>query len=351
MKPISIMKRKLISTSLAICFAVLSITGVLSYFYDYKRGIAATHTLFGFLFLVGAFFHMKTNWNSLRSYFLKKGLNSHFVFPGFMFLLLLTLAITDSEPVSSLMDFGTSLRANQKKDVENNSFIAIERNVGSPNQLEIELVAGEHYWHPQMAIWLETLEGEYLTSLYVTHATAKGTFFGGRTKENFKSFDTQQRKSQEFRRVDALPVWSHGRGVQQADGLYAPSSENPLPDAVSGATISSSFRLRTSFGGASNRVRLRLEINVAFDDNEFYSEFDFPEDEIYHNGTGQLGQPSVIYEAVIDLGNPERTYYLMDLLGHGHHSGQTGSIYPNLKRLTTAKKIVERIIVKTFRAE
>ncbi len=38
-----------------------------------------------------------------------------------------------------------------------------------------------------------------------------------------------------------------------------------------------------------------------FNDNEFYSEFDFPDEEVYHNGTGQLGQPSMIFETAIDF--------------------------------------------------
>ena len=125
-----------------------------------------------------------------------------------------------------------------------------------------------------------TFSRKFITSLYVTHATAKGTFFGGRTKENFKSFDAKKNSTQEFRRVDALPVWSHKRGILQADGIYAPTTENPLTDALSGETLPSSFRFRTSVGNTSGNIRLRLEINVAFDDNEFYSEFDFPDDEV-----------------------------------------------------------------------
>ena len=36
----------------------------------------------------------------------------------------------------------------------------------------------------------------------------------------------------------------------------------------------------------------------------------------------------------------------MDIIGHGHHSGATGLIYTRMDHLTTAKKIVERILVK-----
>lgn len=275
----------------------------------------------------------------------KKG-NRSLVLIGVVFLVLLTLSITDTNPVSNLMDFGTRIKTDQKSILEKDKFISFDINVGKPNHLEIELLAGEHYWHPQMAIWLEKMNGDYISSLYVTHATAKGTFFGGRTKENFKNFDSEQSISGEFRRVDALPVWSHKRGVLQEDGLYAPSTVNPVSDAISGATISNSFRLKTSVDDLWEQLRLRVEVNVAFDDNEFYSEFDFPDDDTFHNGTGQLGQPSIVYETIIDLHNKHKKYYLMELVGHGHHSGQNGKIYAGLEKLSTAKEIVERILVK-----
>ena len=89
---------------------------------------------------------------------------------------------------------------------------------------------------------------------------------------------------------------------------------------------------------------LKLEINVAFDDNEYYSEFDFPDDTTFHNGTGQLGQPSLVFGTTIDK-TDGKAYYLLELLGHGHHSGTTGAIYKETESLSTALEIVERIVV------
>ncbi|WP_435623473.1 DUF4405 domain-containing protein [Flagellimonas sp.] len=339
-------RRKLISTSIALCFVVLSVTGVLSFFFNYDFRVAAVHTIFGFLFLLGALFHIRNNWSGLKNYLVSKGPKGSFVLVGILFLLVLGMSFFNFGPISELMEFGTKMRANQSREIEKDEFILVDFGRDLPNRLEIELIAGQHYWHPQMAIWLEDVDGNFISSLYVTHATAKGTFFGGRTKENFKSFDAKKSLSQEFRRVDALPVWSHKRAEVQADGLYAPSPEHPLADAVSGETLPSSFRFLTTVADASKHVLLRLEINVAFDDNEFYSEFDFPEDEVFHSGTGQLGQPSLIYEAILDIGNRNKKYYLMELIGHGHHSGKDGFIYHNMETLTTSKEIVERVLVK-----
>lgn len=146
-----------------------------------------------------------------------------------------------------------------------------------------------------------------------------------------------------------MPVWSHSRGIQYEDGLFAPTREKPLPDAISGATFQDNFNLISSIDKIDS-FHLKLEINVAFDDNEYYSEYDYPDDNVYHNGTGQLGQPSVVFNADINM-NDDQNYYLMDLMGHGHHSGQTGDIYTDLSQLTTAKNIVERIVVGVKRLE
>jgi hypothetical protein len=36
---------------------------------------------------------------------------------------------------------------------------------------------------------------------------------------------------------------------------------------------------------------------------------------------------------------------VLSLLGHGHHSGATGELISDMKTVTTAKYVVERIVV------
>lgn len=232
-----------------------------------------------------------------------------------------------------MMDFGAKAKANTAKALNQSEYELIEMNLDKEVQLKVDLLRSEHYWHPQMAIWTEDSLGKYLETLFVTKATAKGLFFGGRSKQNFKRFDETKDAIGDYRRVNALPVWSHQHGIQYA-GMYVPSREGPLPDAISGATIIDNFKLDLSTDYTS-KFRLKIEINVAFDDNEFYSEFDFPDDDIFHCGTGQLGQPSIIFDTEIDM-NDGNNYYLMQLLGHGHQSGQTGKISKDMTTLTTA---------------
>lgn len=331
--------RKVVSLSIAFSFIVLSVTGILSYFQAYSRITATIHTVFGILFSIGVLFHLKNNFQPIKKY--SKG---NLIFAVLALVaLFFTGAFFQTEPFLSFMDFGANLKASSNKEVNLSAYEIVEMNLSKEVQLNIDLLRSEHYWHPQMAVWVEDTLGNYVETIFVSKATAQGLFFGGRSKNNFKEFDGKKEAVGDYRRVNALPVWSHKRGVTYPDGMYVPTKEDPLPDAITGATIIDNFKLLSSIDSMASFI-LKVEINVAFDDNEYYSEYDFPEDEVYHNGTGQLGQPSIIFESLIDL-RADKGYYLMDLIGHGHHSGQSGEIYKDLSKLTTAKEIVERIVV------
>jgi len=331
--------RKIISLSIGISFVILLITGVLSYFQIYSRSTATLHTVFGILFSLGILFHLKNNIRSLKMY--AKG--KLILFIALMSALFFLGASYQITPFNQLMDFGAKQKAITKKELNISNYEIVEMNTSNDIQLTIDVLRSEYYWHPQMAIWIEDEHGNYLETLFVSKATARGLFFGGRSKYNFKDFDENNDASGDYRRVNALPVWSHKRGVEYVDGLYVPTNNHPLPDAITGATIIDNFQLLSSVEELS-KFKLKIEINVAFDDNEFYSEYDFPDDETFHSGTGQLGQPSIIFDALINM-NDNKNYYLMELIGHGHHSGENGTVNPDLSTLTTAKQIVERIVV------
>lgn len=331
--------RKIISLSIAFSFTILAITGVLSYIKDYSRVLATIHTTFGFLFTIGIIGHLVNNFKPLKNYSKSKlilpiAIGSSLLFAGAYFQV---------PPFSYFMDYGAKLKANGKKGLNQSAYEVFEMDLNKEVQLSIDLLRSEHYWHPQMAVWVEDTLGNYIETIFVSKATAQGLFFGGRSKDNFKAFDGNKEAAGDYRRVNALPVWSHKRGVQYADGMYVPPNTNPLPDGMSGATFMDNFKLIASIDKLS-KFRLKLEINVAFDDNEFYSEYDFPDDDTFHNGTGQLGQPSIVFDTPIDM-TDHKNYYLMELIGHGHHSGQNGNIYTDLSTLTTSLNIVERIVV------
>ncbi len=331
--------RKMISLSIGLSFIVLLITGILSYFQVYSRNIATLHTVFGFLFSLGVFLHFKNNFRPFKLY-LKGKIFLLTILIGSLFFIGASYQIT---PFNILMDYGAKQKATTKKEVNSSTYEIVEINSSNDIKLSIDVLRSEHYWHPQMAVWLEDEKGNYIETIFVSKATAKGLFLGGRSKDNFKDFDENKDASGDYIRVNALPVWSHKRNVQYADGLYVPPNNDPLPDAISGETFIDNFQLITSTKKRS-KFTVKIEFNVAFDDNEYYSEYDFPDDKTFHNGTGQLGQPSIIFKANVDT-NDDTNYYLMELIGHGHHSGQNGTIYSDMSTLTTAKQIIERIVI------
>lgn len=330
------------ATSLAILFIflVLCVTGVLSFLTEYSRRIATIHSIFGGLFMFAALLHLRNNFKSIKSY----SANVIALPVLLLFSIFLYSSYEELMPAKKIMDWSARNKVSVGKIENAKEYEYFELNIDNSIQLDIDLLRGKHFWHPQIAIWTEDTLGNYLNTLYVTKATAKGIFAGGRTKDNFKSLDESKDVGlSDYRRVDALPVWSHKRGVIYEDGGYAPTYENPLTDGMTGATPLDNFVLSTSTEEKDVFV-LKMEINVAFDDNEYYSEFDFPDDIIFHNGTGQLGQPSIVFKTPIDL-HDSLDYYLMKFEGHGHFSSQNGNIYPETKTLTTALEIVERIVV------
>ncbi|HEX6893107.1 MAG TPA: hypothetical protein VF141_20500 [Chryseolinea sp.] len=172
-------------------------------------------------------------------------------------------------------------------------------------------------------------------------------FYTGRSASNFKESDeVKVEENTSTRRVDALPYWSHKRNHRYDDGFFSPPPNDPLPDAISAATPRENFYFKSGESAIEDMTsfRVMVEVNVAFDENEYYSEYDFLEDSLYHGGTGLLGQPSLIYGKSINRADKER-YHVLPLLGHGHHSGATGDLIAELSTITTAKEIVERIVV------
>ena len=265
---------------------------------------------------------------------------------SFFASVLFAAAYFEWAPVRTMMDWKAAANTRSKPGSENSGYEFIDHSEGQNPFITVVFMQGKHFWHPQVAVWLEDSVGNYVETLVVTKATARGLFYSGRSAENFKEFDVLKNASDSpTRRVDPLPVWSHKKGPAYSDGFYSPPPNKPLPDGITMATPSGNFIFngRASLQ-ALNSFRVMVEVNVAFDENEYYSEYDFVEDSLFHGGTGLLGQPSILYGTIIrrtDKGN----YYVLQELGRGHHSGADGSIQTDLNTLTTAREIVARLVV------
>lgn len=177
---------------------------------------------------------------------------------------------------------------------------------------------------PQIAVWLEDASGRHAADLYVTEKAGKSAWGAAR-------------------RPEALPVWSHARGRLYADGLYMPTKDDPLPDAVSGPTpkpkkgagdILLTLQLPAGVGPGS---RLLVEVNSSFDFNAAYPE---------RKGNVN-GQPSVVY--AVDLDSAAAGYASAILLGSGHPSGADGAIVPGAPGLDSALRIVDTVRARVLR--
>lgn len=67
----SVRTKNLVSLLTAVCFIVLAVSGILSFFWNYSRQLATIHTVFGYFFMACVGLHLVNNWPSLRSYLRK----------------------------------------------------------------------------------------------------------------------------------------------------------------------------------------------------------------------------------------------------------------------------------------
>lgn len=156
---------------------------------------------------------------------------------------------------------------------------------------------------PQIACWLETLDGTYVDTIYATAKGAKNDFF-----------------SAPKGRPEALPVWYHRQSAQP-----------PAADAISGAT---------AVGAAAHVVTLPIDLNpghyVAF--LEVNRSYDYNK-RFTRQNSGVNGQPSIIYRAEIEVGTSKSTA-VFSPIGMGSVDGSTGDITPGLDGITTALTLI-----------
>ncbi|HKJ79513.1 MAG TPA: hypothetical protein VKA10_08255, partial [Prolixibacteraceae bacterium] len=204
-------------------------------------------------------------------------------------------------------------------------------------KLDIKFEIGKAFNHPSFAIWTEDIYGNFIETLYVTEYVAKGVFGYGEIESGKWS-----NKPGAVRRPASLPYWAHKRNIQAPDGLYIPSPETPVPDALTSATPKGSFVLETATSNTgTKKFRVMCEINQAWDSNEFWANNKYPDDNDY---SGSL-QPALVYAVTIDPNKPGKEYFL-NPIGHSHPSGKSGELFTDLTTLSTAKEIVHKIIVQ-----
>lgn len=182
---------------------------------------------------------------------------------------------------------------------------------------------------PQIAIWLEDTQGNYLATIYATYKIATQSW----------------QAAQGNRRKEALPHWCHVRGVKYEDGLYLPTKNNPLADGISGATPRGGFDIKITPDRQFRQFVVKVEINHSADFNESYPKDAGEGETNYSGGSEGSGQPALVYAARIDLSSGDRLFEAV-LSGHSSPDGSSGEVCGDLSGLTTALHIVKRITIQ-----
>ena len=180
---------------------------------------------------------------------------------------------------------------------------------------------------PQIAIWAESSIGALIETFFVSEESAFS--------------EIVEWAGNERRRVDILPIWRHlftlASGVEPDGDI----------DTYSGATPEHSFSVERYIDEDPEGFYLGVEVNVPHDSNDFYHANQAETAEGYT--FPGVGQPSVYYSAYVDPAEPKK-YYLMEFVGHGGSSSQqSGDIYYDSSQLTTARDLIEKILVRIER--
>lgn len=218
---------------------------------------------------------------------------------------------------------------------ENSEIIELDSLKSAPVLLVVDFVKGKFHNHPLMALWAEDLNGNYLETFFVAKSIGTGVFDkvsggGGKWLPG------------PVRRPAALPYWAFKRGVKEADGLYVPSSQTAIPDAIAGATPKSNFRLiaKPTLPNFPKVFNLLFEINQSWDWNQYWTNSMFLDEPEYRTSS----QPSLVLSVRVNLDKTDKVLYL-NPIGHGHYSGKSGELFTDLSTLTTALEIAKKITV------
>jgi len=169
---------------------------------------------------------------------------------------------------------------------------------------------------PQFAVWLETTDGTYISTLTVTQSSAKNEWVG----------------NPKGGRPEALPVWNHVRVDSVAK-----------PDAMSSATTSSSVSVVSPAGSllTGTEYIIKLEVNTSYDYNDSWPKNAKAGTADY---SGVNGQPSLVYEGRFIAGNAGIVEMLP--VGQGSVDGLNGQIKPGLEGITTALHMIKSASVQ-----
>lgn len=159
---------------------------------------------------------------------------------------------------------------------------------------------------PQLAIWLEDENQNYIETLFVTKGASK------------KAWKFSPKEG----RPDSLPVWYKSSKVNPA------KQSDEVFDAVTSATPKNGIVVNSNLELQNKKTyTIKVEVNQSFDYNEKYTK----------KNSGVDGQPSVIYKGSFEYNNSKNEMELF--------LTQISKNNDDLENLTTAKLIIKSIFV------
>lgn len=336
MKPLI---RHIANLGLLLAFTTLAVTGVMSFVLPFSITTARVHIVFGLTTLVLVGLHLATR----LDYFARIAKQSVTLQPkkkpqvprwlvaaiAVVWAGLLAVSFYGTSPASDLIAVGYEAR--HTAEIFRASPQTVYEQVGPVNRIASvqadsgELVIGVEVEYrepleaqPAAAVWVQTtgVPGRMIETLFVDQTLAysdEPTWHGKPTP-----------------RHHILPIWRHQyRDVNGID----PTGDT---DAVTQATPEHSFSVEQVFAGDEDQLVVCLEINAHADPNDAYPD-------------PHLGQPSILYTALIDL-TSDQSYYLMTRTAHGGGDAQQdGSPRYDFDGITTADDQVEKVLVKVQR--
>ncbi|ROR23908.1 hypothetical protein EDD66_11239 [Mobilisporobacter senegalensis] len=200
--------------------------------------------------------------------------------------------------------------------------------------VSISIYKGKNYLHdfkvnsfitiktpPQMAVWVEDLQGNYIETLYATSKIVH---------QNWSKASSDHVGKGQIQRKEALPYWTHKRSNVQI-----------VPDTITSATPKGNATIHTKLDTEKNQYIILAEINMSTDFNDYYPREAKIGDVSYSGGEYGSGQPGIVYSATIDS-TDQKTYELVQI-GHSSPDGSDGKLNQDFTKLTTAKDIIDKI--------
>ncbi len=215
--------------------------------------------------------------------------------------------------------------------------VALSGQNASLTSFSLTLEAGNQHNHPTFAVWLETVDGQFLQPLFVTKSLATGTY------QNADAGDKRwKREPGEARRPASLPYFLHKRGIKNQEGTFLPTPQKPIADSYTGATPLVSTILQISpEKPLSGKYKILVEINQPWDFNAVWYNDKIPGNVDYLTSA----QPSLVYMVEIDTENLHEEYFL-NPIGHGDPTGATGKLFTDISGHTTARDIFKYLILR-----